>query len=363
MYIAHIRTDDNCKQSVLEHLAGTAHLAKRFAQDFGAAELAERIGMAHDIGKYSAEFQRRINGENIGVDHSTAGARVLAAGTEQPIQRLAAYCVMGHHGGLPDGGYPHEHAVGTMYYRLEYGDLFDYSAYKKEVQLPPAVAPAGWKPSEKDVGFSLSFLTRMLFSALVDADWLDTENFMEDGAVRRDGFLDMGLLHEKLTSFLNKFKTPTREIDKKRSELLQHCLDAAQEPKGLFTLTAPTGSGKTISSLAFALRHAVANGARRVIYVVPYNTIIEQNAKVFEEILGAQNVVQHHSNMDYAAKKDDAPDPRRFATENWDAALIVTSNVQFFESLFANKPSACRKLHNIANSVIIFDEAQMLDAV
>ena len=359
MFIAHRREDDGCEQSIFDHLSGTAHLAKRFAQAFGAAQLAETIGLAHDIGKFSPEFQRRIRNADIRVDHATAGARVVTAGSKNFANLIAAYCIMGHHGGLPDGGSKGQPDIGTMYYRLQKGDLPDFSAYQNEVQLSDAVPPEGWRP-EKDVGFSLAFLTRMLFSVLVDADWLDTEDFMQNGAIKRGNFEGMEALHEKLINFLDAFKTPERVIDKKRSELLQHCLNAAATPKGLFSLTAPTGSGKTISSLAFALQHAVKQGLQRVIYVIPYNSIIEQNAKIFEDILGEENVVQHHSNMDYHDGDSHVADSRRFATENWDAPLIVTSNVQFFESLYANKSSACRKLHNIANSVIIFDEAQMI---
>jgi len=359
MYIAHRCDDDGSEQSVLDHLFATADLAKCFAQAFGAAQLAEVIGLAHDIGKFSAEFQKRIRGADIRVDHATAGARVVTTDAKSLPNLIAAYCIMGHHGGLPDGGSKSQPDIGTMYYRLQEGNLPDFSAYRDTVQLPTITPPHSWQPG-KDIGFSLAFLTRMLYSALVDADWLDTEAFMQHRTIKRGGFDSIAALHEKLMTSLDRFKTPTREIDKKRSELLRHCLDAALSPKGLFTLTAPTGSGKTISSLAFALRHAKTFGFQRVIYVVPYNTIIEQNARVFEDILGAENVVQHHSNIDYSDADPTIADRRRFATENWDAPLIVTSNVQFFESLFANKSSACRKLHNIANSVIVFDEAQMI---
>jgi CRISPR-associated endonuclease/helicase Cas3 len=167
-------------------------------------------------------------------------------------------------------------------------------------------------------------------------------------------------LYGKYNSKLSGFTQPTIEIDLKRTEILNNCLDMAPEDSRIYTLTAPTGSGKTISSMAFALKHAAAKTKRRVIFIVPYNTIIEQNAAVFENMLGKQYVLQHHSGVVYSNNESN-PDYRKLlATENWDAPIIVTSSVRFFESLFANRPSECRKLHNIANSVLVFDEAQMI---
>ncbi len=353
-YSAHIR-DDGAEQTLLEHLTGTAELASAFAAEFGEQELARAIALAHDIGKYSSEFQQRLRGSTIKVNHSTAGAIVISDTLKNKVGLLAAYCVMGHHGGLPDGGSMSQPDVGTLHYRLKGDGLPDYSKFSDEVKLAAGLQPASWMPDQKNCGFSLAFFIRMLFSALVDADWLDTEKFMTNGAIARGEFESVQSLRDKLAQHIKQFGNPKREMDSKRNELLDACISRAQDPKGLFSLTAPTGSGKTLSSMAFALNHAAAHNMGRVIYVVPYNTIIEQNAKVFEDILGAENVVQHHSNIDYGDE-----DKRRFATENWDAPIIVTSNVQFFESLFANKPGACRKLHNIANSVIVFDEAQML---
>ena len=355
VYSAHIR-DDGVEQPLIDHLTGTADLAGLFAAEFGEQNLARAIALAHDIGKYSYEFQQRLRGSKNKVNHSTAGAIVLSGKLgENVVGALAAYCVMGHHGGLPDGGSRSQPAVGTLYCRLKDRDLPDYSNYADELELPAGIQPASWKPDKNNCGFSLAFFTRMLFSALVDADWLDTEKFMTNGAIARGGFESIRTLRDKLSLQIRQFDDPAREIDSKRNELLHFCISRAQDPRGLFSLTAPTGSGKTVSSMAFALNHAAAHNLSRVIYVVPYNTIIEQNAKIFEDIFGAENVIQHHSNIDYGDE-----DNRRFATENWDAPIIVTSNVQFFESLFANKPGACRKLHNIANSVIVFDEAQML---
>lgn len=367
MAIAHWRGDKGTvtytEQSVLEHLIGTACLASCFASAFNEYEIAEAIAMAHDIGKYSAEFQRHINGENLNVDHATCGARTMYELCQKNpvIGIIAAYCIAGHHGGLPNGGSNSQSQadMASLYYRIKDKSLASYSSYANDVKLSAIVAQPTWNAGRchktENIGFSLSFFTRMLFSCLVDADWLDTESFMTNGAIQRGSFDSIDCLNNKLTKHLKRFDNPKREIDKKRTALKNDCVFQSGKKRGLFALTAPTGSGKTLASMAFALNHAVKNNIKSVIYVVPYNTIIEQNAIVFEDILGANNVVQHHSNIEY-----EDTDPRRFATENWDAPIIVTSTVQFFESLFSSKPSKCRKLHNIANSVIIFDEAQML---
>jgi CRISPR-associated endonuclease/helicase Cas3 len=185
---------------------------------------------------------------------------------------------------------------------------------------------------------------------------------MKNGSVVRGGFDDMSALWDSFERKIAGFSKPTNELNAMRNLLLENCLAAAELPSGLFTLTAPTGSGKTISSAGFALSHAVRYGKQRIIYIVPYNTIIEQNAKVFEDMIGAENVLQHHCNINYESDENalDRGYRKRLATENWDAPFIVTSSVQFFESLFGNKPSVCRKLHSIANSVLVFDEAQMI---
>lgn len=365
MQIAHWYIDKETKekreQSIIEHLNGTAAFAECFGTSFGEPVCAKLIAQAHDIGKYSIDFQERIRGLNVKVDHSTAGAREISK-QRTPLGLLAAYCIMGHHGGMPDGGRlsQSQSEPGTLFYRLENSTVPDYSAYSREVEINFPKVPQTWSADRENMGFSLAFLTRMLFSCLVDADWLDTERFMKQKMVERDNFKSIEVLFDSLSQYLKELDTTKKDdskidINKKRKQLRNDCYNVATKGCGLFSLTAPTGSGKTISSLTFALKHAVENNMDRVIYVVPYNTIIEQNAKVFEDIFGESNVVQHHSNIEY---EDD--DSRRFAIENWDAPIIVTSNVQFFESLYSNKPGKCRKLHNIANSVIIFDEAQMI---
>ena len=206
-----------------------------------------------------------------------------------------------------------------------------------------------------------SFRTRMLYSCLVDADFLDTERFM-DGERGRGGYDDLPTLLRRLKEYIAPWQEPKTALNKLRCKILNSCLDAGSKPKGIYTLTVPTGGGKTVASLAFALRHAVAHGMKRVIYVVPYTSIIEQNAEVFREILGDGNVLEHHSGVQFELSDGASPEEvrRALAAENWDMPVIVTTAVQFFESIYANRSSKCRKLHNLADSVIIFDEAQML---
>ncbi len=355
-YFAHISQDDR-KQSVLDHLTGTAERCAQFASAFGAEEQGRLAGLAHDIGKYSEVFQRRIHGANIHVDHATAGAWECG----KLNQFSAAVAVAGHHGGLPDWGGQGDHDdKGTFCGRMNKaakGQLERYHAWGEELSLPEAALPFQAASASEWI-----FFTRMLYSCLVDADFLDTEAFM-DGAPGRGGGDNMEALDQKLQAYIDGWFPPENALNEQRCVLLNRCLEqgTCQLP-GLFTLTLPTGSGKTVASLAFALRHAKTHGLRRVVYVLPYTSIIDQNARVFRDILGKDNVLEHHSGVLYDLSEN--PDPKQVrlakATENWDIPVVVTTAVQFFESLFAARPSKCRKLHNLAESVIVFDEAQML---
>lgn len=358
IYAAHIREDGKI-QTVLEHLEGTAILAKSFAESFGSGDYAYLCGMLHDIGKYSQEFQKRIRGASQRVDHSGAGAKEV--NKELPgLGWLFAYCIAGHHTGLPDGGSKVDTGIEpTLNGRLKRGNLPSYSAFLNDLDIK-SFLPKKTRPIKMlgENGFTYSFFVRMLFSCLADADFLDTEAFMSNGEVKRGIDYDIDDLYSRLQNKIAKFGNPKSELNKKRNEILNCCIEKALLPKGLFTLTVPTGGGKTISSLAFALRHAKEHGLKQIIYVIPYTSIIEQNAVVFKDMIGAENVLEHHSNFNYD-DENESMSMCRLATENWDMPVIVTTNVQFFESIFANKTSRCRKLHSIANSVIIFDEAQI----
>lgn len=354
IFLAHISEDRERMQTVKEHLQGTAALAEVFAQPFGGGEQAKLAGKLHDIGKYSREFQHRLEG-GPKVDHSTAGGKEAF----QLRQLEAAFAVMGHHGGLPDYGGKNDTGDTSTLYGRQQKKVPDYSAWKQEIALSPARRPSHI-PLDN---LSEAFYIRMLYSCLVDADYLDTEAFM-DGTLPRGGYEPIASLLDKLDQYIAPWWNPQNELNRKRCDILRSCLNAGENfPNGLYTLTVPTGGGKTVSSLAFALRHAATHGKKRVIYVIPYTSIIDQTAEVFENILEAENVLEHHSRVDYTMPEEEV-DPalyrKALATENWDAPVIVTTAVQFFESLYSNLPSRCRKLHNIADSVIIFDEAQTL---
>lgn len=352
-YITHKRAEGEY-QLLKDHIHGVANLAADFAADFGAADHARRAGLLHDVGKYSdaAQARQRDPEHTAKVDHSTLGAQVAM----QMNDAYAAFCVAGHHGGLPNCGTPASKDDGTLQARLKKPLPPSAGRWREEITLPQAGAPAPWLGRE---GFAHAMYTRMLFSCLVDADYLDTEAYMTEGGVQRGG----GNSPAEMLKKLERAVAPWREnrassaLNEKRTQILERCLRGAEDAPGLYTLTIPTGGGKTVSSLAFALSHAVKYGLRRVIYVVPYTSIIEQNADVFRGIVGAENVLEHHTNADMDG---DEGSKARLASENWDAPVIVTTAVQFFESLFAARTSRCRKLHHIASSVVIFDEAQML---
>ena len=342
-------------QTIEEHLKGVANFSEQFGKEFSSGKFAKIAGYFHDLGKYSQEFQNRLinNGEK--VDHATAGAQFIYELYGAQFGKLMSYAIAGHHSGLPNGN---EGEASDLKNRLQK----EVCEYKKNIDIKCEQSELTNKdiPFENlDIidGFDLSFFIRMVFSCLVDADFLDTEYFMDtEKTENRKGYLPLDILQEKLDSHLKKIADKQKSINIIRNRVLSDCLKAAENEQGCFSLTVPTGGGKTFSSLAFALKHAIKNNQRRIIYVIPYTSIIEQNAEVIRSILGDDAVIEHHSNIDPSKEHYRS----KLASENWDAPIIVTTNVQFFESLFAYRGSRCRKLHNIANSVVIFDEVQML---
>ena len=350
-----------------DHLRAVAELAAKHASAMGSGDWAQLAGLWHDLGKYAKEFQRRIKcvsgydpdahleGSVGRVDHSTAGA--LHAVEQFGVHgRILAYLIAGHHAGLPDW-HSSETGGAALNVRLD-----DKSHLKRALSQPiPQEILSQTKPTSPPVGKSDGFAlwVRMLFSCLVDADFLDTEAFMDEGkAVQRAGYPAIEELLQRFNSHMNENFSgaePTH-VNRLRAEVLRQCREKAHDAPGLFSLTVPTGGAKTLSSLAFALQHAVKHGKCRVIYVIPYTSIIEQTANIFRGIF-PDAVVEHHSNLD---PDKDTTAKSRLASENWDVPIIVTTNVQFFESLFAARTSRCRKLHNIVNSVVVLDEAQLL---
>lgn len=354
MFLAHISEDKMREHTIKEHLEGTADLAGEFAEAFGCREWGYGCGLLHDIGKYSQAFQNRLRGSAKMTDHSSAGAQELF----KRRNLLGAYCISGHHSGLLDGGIEGDPGgEGTLSGRMS-KTVEDYHIFEKEVGIP--VFPTPPLRSLGGGGFSLSFFVRMLFSCLVDGDFLNTEGFMLGQEAPRGQHDSIEELLKRLTSYVSPWLENRDEstVNGRRTAILNACFEMGKEEPGLFRLTVPTGGGKSISSMAFALEHAKRNQLDRIIYVIPYTSIIEQNAQIFREILGKENVLEAHCNVEYESEEE--LKLGQLAAENWDCPVVVTTNVQFFESLFSNRSSKCRKLHNIANSVIIFDEAQML---
>lgn len=367
-YYAHSSEDiTKLWQTIEEHLKHTAKIAGDYASKFNAEEFGYVCGILHDLGKYSQKFQQKLQGAIIRVDHSTAGAQEAVNLYGKSLGKLLAYCIAGHHSGMMDYG-TQASTEGTLYARLNNSKIEDYSAYKSETDLffSKSLPKLPINVIGNNQGFTLSFFIRMIYSCLVDADFIDTESYMSDILKPRGNNATIIQLNSIFNEFLANLTSNTTKINIKRKEILERCLSMAQSNTGLYTLTVPTGGGKTYSSLAFALNHAKINNLERIIYVIPYTSIIEQNAKVFKNALGEKDVLEHHSNYQFDNFKLDSEEFQsvneklKLASENWDIPIVVTTNVQFFESLFSNRSSKCRRIHNMAKSVIIFDEAQML---
>lgn len=372
-HYGHTLGDDERNWEPLEmHLEAVAGLAEKFADAFHAGEWGRLAGLWHDIGKYSPAFQNYLRRENGleahleglpgRVDHSTAGAR-HAAERFGGLGRILAYAIAGHHAGLPDGEPLGQ--SGTLVARLE-KKIEPYCDAPRPLLEKPCPARPRLSFDSQDPGraaFQVAFFIRMLFSALVDADFLATEAFVnqQQSALRPTCQTTIPRLEETLRNYLERLaeNAPPSEVNENRRQILTACRSAAELSPGLFSLTVPTGGGKTLASLAFALRHATLHGLDRVVFAIPFTSIIEQTADVYRRVfapLGDDIVLEHHSNLD---PKRETPSSR-LASENWDAPIVVTTNVQLFESLFANRTSRCRKLHRLAGSVLILDEAQTL---
>jgi len=397
-FYAHTANDEQGKplpensgqwQPLSVHLRNVAGLAKEFAARFALEREAELAGLLHDLGKYAARFQARLRNAAIhGINHWAAGsvqARTMNAWA-------VAFAADGHHTGIPalndnTAGISLRQTVSKFAALETRSELTGHCPESLEellarfaedrLQIPT------FSPHSIQDQFAESVRTRMLFSCLVDADFLDTEQHFNATQVGLRTVPELQA-EQALTALQRDLQSRSSDgsVNALRRQLLQNCLNAAGKLPGLFTLTAPTGSGKTLSSLAFALKHIAHHNAvlasvdprrfRRVIVVIPYTSIIEQTAqvyrKLFEEAFGPDYVLEHHSAVAPRERNEDsgcdAEDDQlrraRVAAENWASPLVVTTNVQFFESLFSNRPSDCRKLHNIGRSVVLFDEVQTL---
>jgi CRISPR-associated endonuclease/helicase Cas3 len=366
-YIAHVRKEDNGFgiQTMDDHLNGTACFASEFASKFQNEQWGHLLGIWHDIGKYSEAFQSYIK-VNSGyeeddqkhpkTDHTSAGA-ILSKELYPQFWPSIAYCIAGHHAGLHNW-YPEIGISGDLTDRLKKQDFLENirsSIPSNLLHIQSLNAPIG-KPINKE---NIHLWIRMLFSCLIDADRLDTERFMNPEAYNKRGnyeqLASLKRLFDNHMQELAKNAKPT-DVNRIRGEILRQCINSGKRQPGFFSITVPTGGGKTLSSMAWALEHAVKYNKSRIIIAIPYTSIITQTVQVYRNIFGEENVVEHHSNID----EDTTSQERKLAVENWDAPIVVTTNVQLFESLFSNKTSRCRKLHNMVNSIIILDEAQML---
>ena len=407
-YIAHIKEVNNKKipdvpgtteqeqhyetQSLRSHLEGTARIAESFAVT-PWKEVAYNSGLLHDVGKYQSSFQKRIRGASIRVDHSTCGAIEAKREIQPPASLIMEYCIAGHHAGLPDGGrkedQPGEVYAGhySLYSRLKLTEFDPYEDYKKEIDLKTI--------NYKELGLYLikdlrsleridkgkalnlfidemSYMIRYCYSCLVDADSLDTEHFCS-GILRQRLHADYQTCLRRLNSRYEQFakvKNQTR-LQKTRSRIQEQAFQNIHEDADIYLMNMPTGSGKTLCSAKCALMKALETHKQQIIYVIPYNSIITQTAQEFQKIFNENSddgmpevhILRHQST--YSIEDDeDADEVYKLqviqATENWDADFIITTEVQFFESLFSSRRSKLRKLHNMANSVLIFDEAHLM---
>jgi CRISPR-associated endonuclease/helicase Cas3 len=370
------RRDRSDWQSLAEHLNGVGERAAGHAGAFGGQAMARIAGRLHDLGKYTEKFQARLEGDPTKVDHATWGAR-KACELYGDGGTLLAYAIAGHHAGLADGRRDDLSSRSSLHERLS--EEYRMQAlpplltdWEQDIVLPARLElPKGFTghPRTERRAFQMTVLGRMLFSCLVDADFVDTDEFYRRTEGRQTRTDAVGTrpalaeLRERLNRHLADFPTEGG-INPIRAKILRDVRAKAHMRPGLFSLTVPTGGGKTLASLAFALDHAIAHGLRRIIYVIPFTSIVDQTAAVLRHALGVQDddvVLEHHSAFfDDPDKELQSINKRKLAMENWDAAIVVTTAVQFFESLFADRPSCCRKLHNIAGSVVILDEAQTL---
>lgn len=363
-YYAHVNESGE-RQTVKEHDINVAQIAGGFARKFGAEKTGEIVGLLHDVGKCSAEFDDRLFNGGPKVDHATAGVKELERIFGKALQRLLGYSIIGHHSGLPDIGSRESGFIQRINKRIpEYNGDEILQEIKWTVEDLNKELPKNYDNLK---GFVLGFYIRMIYSVLTDADFLDTEAFCNvERLIERGSYKSFELLEEDFQIYMDNLAKDAKLtfINGIRNEIFNQCVKMADNKPNLFSLTVPTGGGKTLSSLAFAMNHLKYNNLDRIIFVIPYTSIIEQNAEVYKSILGKENVLEHHSNFDFSSEdKEDGDNTAlklKLASENWDIPIVVTTNVQFFESLFSNKSSRCRKLHNIANSVVVIDEAQML---
>ena len=372
---AHTPNPQGAWHALKDHLEAVSRLAGGFAQHFGTPSLGQALALLHDLGKATRDFQAYLKVAAEGkrtnsVPHAVWGAALayvaLGSGQHEGWEAFGLP-VMGHHAGLPKRG----EAASKLAQALKEEPFKEVAAFLRSSELRTRLEgllnEALKEVRSKTAGdpLRLDFLVRMAFSALVDADYLDTEAHFDPSVarLRQEGYSLEKLwarFHRDQEALLQRVRPSL--VNSVRREVYEACLQAAELSPGLFRLTVPTGGGKTRSGLAFALRHALKHGLRRVVVAIPYTSIIDQTAQVYREILGEEAVLEHHSAYEppLGEEQEENVLRQRLATENWDAPLVVTTTVQLFESLFSNRPSKMRKVHRLARSVILLDEVQTL---
>lgn len=348
---------ENEWHTLAEHLKGTGGIASFFTNNETYSNLFRIAGYLHDLGKYQPAFQKYLKegGRRGSVPHAKFGALVFYTRMNE-ISRVIA----GHHGGLQD----------NQLWKMSMLDLDDdcydeiINIFERDIEIPLESFLQYEHQLKRFSHLEREFITRYIFSALTDADWLDTErccSLARSGSRIKKSF-EVCLFIEKIEKYINQFGN--NKINVLRDETRKAVIAKAECSTGFYSLNLPTGLGKTITSFQWALFHAKKNNLKRIIIVLPFLNIIDQTAKLLKDILGDENVLEHHSGYNFEndyREDNEEYSSLKLASENWDYPVIVTTTVQFFESLFSNKPSKCRKIHNIADSVVIFDEVQTLE--
>jgi len=360
-FIAHTQNDKGETHNLKKHIYGTADKAKKFSEKWSMGNLGYISGLLHDLGKYSDQFQDYLINNSSGVEHAIAGAIFAKDSKFTMFSNILPFFIAGHHSGL--------HNLSNLKDSLKEKENKDFvkssiKNFNKQIQVN-FEDDQNIKFDIKKNPLELEYLMRMMFSALVDADYLDTEKHFDLNkySLRNSNNYNMKNLWDKFSKNQNDLMEKAEDtiLNNIRNNIYQSALNKAEQKNKFFSLTVPTGGGKTRTGLGFALKHAKFNNMDRVIVVIPYTNIIEQTAKTYKEILGVENVLEHHSNFDFNEDEEKYNKEKiKLATENWDMPIVVTTSVQFFESIFSHKTSKLRKLHNLANSVIIFDEVQTL---